>query len=100
MGKFKPKFGPQSWTKLTHTQCRAKVCIKCFQAKSSLRDVSGNSDWIEKFKENIGPNFDITNPRLPTGLCDTCTGASLPPRQPRQLPWLFFETIMNSVWQI
>ena len=86
MGKFKPKFGPQSWTKLTHTQCRAKVCIKCFQAKSSLRDVSGNSDWIEKFKENIGPNFDITNPRLPTGLCDTCTGASLPPRQPRQLP--------------
>ena len=28
------------------------------------------------------------------------TGASLPPRQPRQLPWLFFETIMNSAWQI
>ena len=22
-------------------------------------------------------------------------GASLPPRQPRQLPWLIFETIMN-----
>ena len=23
------------------------------------------------------------------------SGASLPPRQPRQLPWLIFETIMN-----
>ena len=72
MGKVRPTFGHNPMAKLTHTQCRAKVCIKCFEAKKSLRDVSGNADWIQKFKENIGPNFDISNPRLPTGLCDSC----------------------------
>ena len=28
-------------------------------------------------------------------LFNNTAGASLPPRQPRQLPWLIFETIIN-----
>ena len=57
---------------LTHNQCRARVCIICFEVKKNSRLITDNSEWIEKFKENIGVNFDITNPRLPNGLCNSC----------------------------
>ena len=56
----------------THNQCRARVCIICFEVKKNSRLITDNSEWIEKFKENIGVNFDITNPRLPNGLCTSC----------------------------
>ena len=40
--------------------------------KNSLRNVLENLDFIQVLTKNVGPNFGITNPRIPTGLCDTC----------------------------
>ena len=59
---------------LTHNQCRAKICVVCFEPKpqKSLRNIPGNSNYIEILKSNVGQNFDFTNPRIPTGLCDFC----------------------------
>ena len=37
--------------------------------------------------------IDVAVPSMP--LVQTGAGASSPPRQPRQLPWLIFETIIN-----
>ena len=67
---FKPRV--KNSATLTHSQCRAKVCIICFQPNLNSRDVTHKTEWINKFKHYIGPNFDISNPRLPTGLCNSC----------------------------
>ena len=66
------KFSSKTNYKLTHTQCRAKVCIICFEVKNGLRDVANNSDYIKILRQNVGPNFDIKNPRIPTGICNPC----------------------------
>ena len=57
---------------LTHNQCRAKLCVVCFEPKKALRDVTNNLDFIKILKANVGQNFDISNPRIPTGLCTGC----------------------------
>ena len=57
---------------LTHAQSRAKICIVCFEKKKTLRDISCNVEIIANLKKNVGQNFDISDPRLPTGLCDSC----------------------------
>ena len=73
MGKVKPNFFKgHSMRKLTHSECRAKVCLVCFEVKKSLRDISGQNIWIGHIKTVIGPNFDIMDKRHPTGLCTKC----------------------------
>ena len=59
---------------LTHTQCRAKVCVVCFKTHKDkdMRDISGNSDLIQVLKTNLVQNFYVLNPRIPTGLCTVC----------------------------
>ena len=58
---------------LTHAQCRSKICIVCFEKKKTLRDISkGNFEIIANLKRVVGQNFDIENPRVPNGLCDSC----------------------------
>ena len=57
---------------LTHAQCRSKLCIVCFEQRKAMRDISCNVEFIATLKKNVGENFDIENPRLPTGLCDSC----------------------------
>ena len=59
-------------SKLTHTQCRSKLCVVCFEPKKSLRDITGNSNFILVLKNNVGQNFDPSDPRIPSSLCDTC----------------------------
>ena len=57
---------------LTHAQSRAKICIVCFEKKKALRDITCNVEIIANLRKNVGQNFDISDPRLPTGLCDSC----------------------------
>ena len=70
--KMPKTFQPKVNYKLTHAQCRAKVCIICFERKKSMRDLRSNADYVANFKKIVGPNFDIENPRIPSGLCDYC----------------------------
>ena len=60
---------------LTHTQCRAKLCVVCFEPKKSLRNITTNLEFIKILKTNVGENFDASNPRIPTGLCSSCRNA-------------------------
>ena len=66
------KLASKPTSKFSHTQCRARVCIICFEVKKGLRDVANNSDYIQILRQNVGPNFDVENPRIPTGICGSC----------------------------
>ena len=57
---------------LTHVECRAKVCLVCFEVKKNLRDIAINLDWVQHLKTVVGPNFDIADQRHPSGLCMGC----------------------------
>ena len=70
MGK-KPNFHNHS--SLSHAQCREKVCLICFEVKKSSRIIKENQqNYIDRLKAVVGANFDITDQRIPTGLCDSC----------------------------
>ena len=43
-----------------------------FKEKKYLRSLLNNSNYSEILKANVGQNFDASNPRMPTGLCDFC----------------------------
>ena len=55
--------------KLSHEECRPKVCIFCFsQAQRPL-----SKSFIESFhllKENL--EFNLDDPKAPTGICNLC----------------------------
>ena len=57
------------YQKLTHEKCQEKICAVCFQ--KSKRKVSKAT--IELIKEHtINKAYDISDSRLPTGICETC----------------------------
>ena len=60
--------------KLTHAECRPKVCLICFEVKpqKSIREIANQVEWIQHLKTVVGPNFEISDLRHPTGLCDSC----------------------------
>ena len=52
-----------STAKLSHAQCREKVCIVCFESKTTR--VIDKKEWIDHLKIVVGQNFDINDQRTP-----------------------------------
>ena len=62
-------------SKLTHAQCRERVCLICFESKKSTRVISSSSNfqaWNDHLKTIVGPNFDVNDQRQPDSICETC----------------------------
>ena len=77
MPKYKPKLVPKShsMSKLTHAQCRQKVCLICFEHKSSVRVISEQANfqaWNDHLRRVVGKNFDIHDQRQPDAICNNC----------------------------
>ena len=57
--------------KLTHDQCRAKLCIVCVKKKDCVRPISEDVKLL--IERHYRPGLDhINDDRLPTKICGLC----------------------------
>ena len=67
------------WVKLTHSTCRGRVCFLCFSktnGKESIKTKSLQTKLLKKFSKIISFDsgvFDLKDPRVPFGLCGSCS---------------------------
>ena len=92
-----------SMQKLTHAECRARVCLICFQVKpkKSIREISNQEDWILHLKTVVGPHFDINDQRHPTVVCDGCrkkcfSSSAIEDKEEIILPQYLYRVVITS----
>ena len=70
--------------KLTHDQCRLKICILCVDKKKGVGPISLK---VRGFIKNHIPGLNFENdPRLPNGICDKCRKNIQDPSKSHLLP--------------
>ena len=56
---------------MAHPVNRKKVCLICFRKCNSHLE-SANPVVLERINQFVIPNFDLSDPKLPIGFCETC----------------------------
>jgi uncharacterized protein Usg len=52
---------------LSHEECRTSICGFCFKRTSSGEFNPINGKWLQLLKIFVYKNYDLSNPKFPTG---------------------------------